>query len=167
MFNDQFDLTHSVLIKNKTMTRRKSATYKVGETVAIAQCYDQIWNLLTDEQVDEVTYMNMKSIYNGKHRHIGCTNKMYVKAEYMPHHILITGRRLQYLQDITDEEIMKEGCNKDLAEDTDLYWFDGATEGRFYATPREAFIVFIDKLMGKGTWEKNPRVWAYEFELVD
>ena len=49
------------------MTRRNSAEYAVGEVVAIAQCYDDIFALLTPEQADEVTYMNMKSIYNGKH----------------------------------------------------------------------------------------------------
>ena len=38
--------------------------------------------------------------------------------------------------------------------------------GRVYHTPREAYAVLIDKVSGKGTWDKNPWVWAYDFELV-
>lgn len=35
-----------------------------------------------------------------------------------------------------------------------------------FDTPREAFAALIDKVSGKGTWESNPYVWAYEFELM-
>lgn len=36
-----------------------------------------------------------------------------------------------------------------------------------FSTPREAFAALIGKVSGKGTWENNPLVWVYEFELVD
>lgn len=32
---------------------------------------------------------------------------------------------------------------------------------------REAFAYLIDMVSGKGTWESNPWVVAYSFELVD
>ena len=35
-----------------------------------------------------------------------------------------------------------------------------------FQTPREAFASLIDKVSGRGTWERNPWVVAYEFELV-
>ena len=35
-----------------------------------------------------------------------------------------------------------------------------------FDTPREAFAALIDKVSGKGTWESNPYVWVYEFELM-
>lgn len=38
--------------------------------------------------------------------------------------------------------------------------------GLWIDTPREAFAALIDKVSGKGTWESNPYVWAYEFELM-
>jgi hypothetical protein len=34
-----------------------------------------------------------------------------------------------------------------------------------YLTPRQAFAALIDKVSGKGTWESNPYVFVYEFEL--
>ena len=30
-----------------------------------------------------------------------------------------------------------------------------------------AFAALIDKVSGKGTWKKNPWVFAYSFELID
>lgn len=38
---------------------------------------------------------------------------------------------------------------------------------KIFPTPREAFAALIDKISGKGTWENNPWVVAYSFELVD
>lgn len=35
-----------------------------------------------------------------------------------------------------------------------------------YPTPRKAFAALIDKVSGKGTWDKNPLVFVYEFELI-
>lgn len=34
------------------------------------------------------------------------------------------------------------------------------------STPREAFAALIDKVSGRGTWESNPYVVVYGFELV-
>ena len=39
--------------------------------------------------------------------------------------------------------------------------------GNCFNTPREAFAHLIDKVSGKGTWDKNPYVFVYDFELVD
>lgn len=36
----------------------------------------------------------------------------------------------------------------------------------WFHTPKEAFAALIDKVSGKGTWEKNPLVFAYGFVRV-
>lgn len=35
-----------------------------------------------------------------------------------------------------------------------------------FATAKESFACLIDKMSGKGTWESNPYVWVYDFELI-
>lgn len=35
-----------------------------------------------------------------------------------------------------------------------------------FFTPRKAFAALIDKVSGKETWNSNPWVFVYEFELV-
>ena len=33
-------------------------------------------------------------------------------------------------------------------------------------TPSKAYAELIDKVSGKGTWESNPYVFVYDFELI-
>lgn len=35
-----------------------------------------------------------------------------------------------------------------------------------YRTAKKAYAALIDKISGKGTWDSNPYVFVYEFELV-
>lgn len=196
MFNDRYGLTQAVIEGRKTMTRRlvpwalteqwmefvsdapsvggvyvhesekefyerEAPRYKVGEVVAVAQSYNEV--------VREFTSLALV---------LGSTNKMFVKAELMPHRIRITGIKCERLQDISDADCMKEGvvggiigyyvpgikC-KDWSKESYVDTEDGRT-WKLFPTPREAFASLIDKVSGLGAWQRNPWVVAYEFELV-
>lgn len=43
---------------------------------------------------------------------------------------------------------------------------DGFDVKEWLNTQREAFAILIDKVSGRGTWERNPWVVVCEFELV-
>ena len=70
---------------------------------------------------------------------------------------------------------MKEGVVKDTCKT----YFNGYTvkfsldqynnilSSEWFRTPREAFAHLIDKVSGKGTWERNPYVFVYDFERMD
>lgn len=142
-------------------------TYKVGEIVAVAQNYESMANggYLDRMTVpsDNALGVEFKPEYCGG----GYKNKMFVAADLMPHHIRITDIKVERLQDISDEDCLKEG----------LYWIIGTPgilkkwtffgEKKIWNTRREAFAALIDKVSGKGTWERNPWVFAYSFELID
>ena len=269
MFSDAFCLTQAVLAGTKAMTRRvlrdnvplgnweetvKHLPYKVGEVVAIAQDYNTIGKTQYDKFGNGVP---------------GNRNKMFTRAELLPHHIKITDVKIERLQSISNENIPKEGAgaflkvfcekasekyekksdniywitgrgydqslsychncarkevealnqeigkgyekyivdggwgvedehpcfcekcgkpllfdfcgnvdlelpNLDLRHESDLYILnqilsqddeDAEKVIRYFA--REAFALLIDKVSGKGTWESNPWVVAYEFNLID
>lgn len=192
MFNDKYGLTQAVLDGRKTMTRRvyklpaksyggleiednkiitfdisgeeiaTSPKYYIGEVVAIAQPYRNIAHP-DDGFLDER--------YEVKDEYVaGWANKMFVRADLMPHHIRITNIKIERLQDISDKDCLKEGIYKGQcgSADThfmDAYYYKGDIQP--YCTPREAFAALIDKVSGKGTWESNSYVFVYEFELVD
>ena len=138
-----------------------NAPYKLGEVVAIAQSYESVYHECGLETMD-ILVSSLK--YNA-----GWTNKMFVKADLMPRHIEFTDRKVERLQDISDEDCLKEGIYEDSGDDefppSIFYEFEGNKDNGF-DTPREAFAALIDKVSGKGTWESNPYVWAYEFELM-
>lgn len=133
--------------------------YEVGDVVAIQQSYSDIG--------DQVGY---RTLQEAPLDHAGWTNKMFVKAEYMPHHIRITDVRVERLRDISDEDCLDEGIIAELdifVEEKPIYSYTFRGCNSWYNTPSDAFAALIDKVSGRGTWESNPLVWAYSFELVD
>lgn len=137
-----------------------SSRYKVGEEVAIAQPYRMT--------ACKVNYneKEIKEVVSS----IGWKNKMYVKANLMPHRIRITDIRIERLQEISDEDCIAEGIKKNpevLRGMWEFSYIKGVTlKFDMSTTPREAYAKLIDHISGKGTWESNPYVFVYEFELI-
>ena len=137
--------------------------YKVGEIVAVAQSYEQVYRQGNMDADD--------AIIRGLKYDPGMCNKMYVRAALMPHQIRITGIRCERLRDISDENCMKEGVVdvtyfKTGGRPYELFALPGHECEETFNTPRQAFAALIDKVSGRGTWDWNPWVVAYEFELV-
>lgn len=101
----------------------------------------------------------------------GWKNKMFVRADLMPHHIRITGIRVERLQDISDEDCFKEGAFESIIMGANgklkEYYIEGPKDICFGKTPREPFATLIDCICGKGVFQSNPYVFVYDFELVD
>ncbi len=214
MFRDRYGLTDLVLSGQKTQTRdvikiqderldylrgwnldggfaefgrdgeeplRLYPKYYVGEVVAVAQSYQKAYPNADFEMVKKWTFMTESA---------GWKNKMFVRPDLMPHAIKITKIRFERLQDISDEDCLAEGVEKDLADGLALYWvpvhiegisweerkarsyelsrheYEGKPGKYFWGTPQEAYAALIDKIYGYGTWASNPYVWVYDFELV-
>lgn len=183
MFNDKYGLTDAVLEGRKTMTRRivsqsvvdnymydtdpkiiDAARFDIGKVVAIAQSYRTIFEKSLGYALPRYHWLD---------DHIdekGFANKMFVKAGEMPHHIKITDIKVERLQDISDEDCLREGIMEGDFMTGYRYYFDewGDVPNHItFKTAREAFAELIDKVSGKGTWEKNPYVFVYKFILID
>lgn len=178
MFNEKYDLTKAVLEGRKTQTRRIAydgdiekprvgyglhnaeedkcilhenwmqvaiSHYKIGEEVAVAQRYSECNRAVC--------------LLDGK----GWNNKMFVKAELMPHSIKITNVRVERLQDISEEDCLKEGIKRK----NERYCVENYKGVCFYTNdPILAFRFLIDNTCGKGTWDSNPWVFVYDFVLI-
>lgn len=140
--------------------------YQVGEVVAIAQSYKD--SGYDPDSLDR--HPKDLSIRGLMKDSAGWNNKMFVKSYACKHHIKITNVKVERLQDISDEDCLKEGIYEDSGDDefppSIFYEFEGNKDDGF-DTPRKAFTALIDKVSGKGTWESNPFVWVYEFKLID
>lgn len=171
-FNDKLGLTQAVLDGRKTMARQivpftfredkmHLSRYKVGEIYAIAQSYETVYH----EQGLETLDMLVSSWKNSK----GWRNKLFVRADAMTHHIRITDLKVERLQDISDEDCLKEGIIHVSTFLGQKIYHTPHVNGSYLSTnvAQEAFAYLIDKVSGKGTWEENPFVWVYEFKLFD
>lgn len=145
------------------MTRRVNCDlkprYNVGEVVAVAQSYK---DLLGDEYLPISIENEVITLVEAGNR--GISNKMFVRAELMPHHIKIVDYRVERLQDISDEDCMKEGVHTGGYQQR---YYSVSGFRKYYSTPQEAFAKLINKVSGKGTWDSNPYVHVYEFEKVN
>ena len=142
--------------------------YKLGEVVAIAQSYKDVDRFhRKGKNADYLEYLD--SILPELKLYPGWGNKMFVKADLMPHHIKITGIKVERLQDISDEECLKEGIIHVSTFLGQKIYHTPHVNGSYLSTnvAQEAFAYLIDKVSGKGTWEENPFVWVYEFKLFD
>ena len=146
--------------------------YKVGEVVSIAQSYMDVDRF--HRKGKNAAYLEyLDSILPELKLYPGWGNKMFVKADLMPHHIRITDIKIERLQDISDEDCLKEGIGKYFigfdSPHTDYmgftYSFDESGKYK-YPNAKQAFASLIDKVSGKGTWSSNPYVFVYEFELL-
>lgn len=171
--------TRQLLLYDACLSLIERSRYAFDEVVAIAQSYKDINELgivqTKPTQGDEYIWFGndggQECVW--AENHAGWKNKMFVKAELMPHHIKIKSIRVERLQDISNEDCLREGVR--LWEDVDpeyklnplgkLYEIAGRWDG--YKSPREAFAALISYVSDEGTWESNPLVWVYEFELVD
>lgn len=175
LFNRKFGLLDAVLNRHKTQTRRifcldqinptaNKPKWHIGEVVAISQPYKDIlsYAYCGKYELDKLTHTK------------GWSNAMFTKADLMPHHIEITGIKIERLQDIDDESCMKEGIGKYFlgfdSPHTDCmgftYSFDESGKYK-YPNAKQAFVSLIYKLLGKCIWESNPFMFVYEFELID
>lgn len=141
--------------------------YKLNEVVAVAQSYEAIRNERYKDYCNDI-YNPFGAKEPDLEGEPGWSNKLFVRADLMPHQIQITGVRIERLQAISDDDCLKEGILKNQFGD---YWFKGFTPsegGLLFKTPREAFATLINRpgVGRKGLWESNPFVVVYEFKLI-
>ena len=161
-------LFHKVEDGSKTETRRifkGNPKYKVGDTVYLKEPY-----YIDPSEMNgcNILYKFEKDI-NG----IKWKNKLFMPEFAARVFIEITEVREERLQDISEEDCIKEGILFCHVSGIDSYT-NGIGENiknlflqRSYPTAREAYAALIDKINGKGTWNSNPWVYVYGFRKYD
>ena len=143
---------------------RKHRRYCVGEVVAVAQSYN---SLGYDPNALDISPKDWRVVRGILGQSKGWNNKMFVRAEACKHKIRITDVRVERLQDISDEDCLKEGVVKWDAGQKDIPFFSYPNSAKCdYDTPQEAFAHLINKVSKKDVWQENPYVFVYDFELV-
>ena len=152
--------------KDGDFTGWNNPLYKFGEVVAIAQSYRD--SGYSPDSLDR--HPKDLSVRGLMKDSAGWNNKMFVKSYACKHHIKITNVKIERLQDISDEDCLKEGIIHAYTDNNGIKRYHTPHTKRGYLSTdvaQQAFSFLIDKVSGKGTWESNPFVFAYEFVLVD
>lgn len=98
---------------DKTGTYVEEKTrYAIDEVVAVAQSYnDAGYECIPYRDTDEYLWLlrDGKAVNGVSITPVCETNKMFTRADLMPHQIRITDIRIERLQDISDEDCLREG----------------------------------------------------------
>lgn len=153
--------------------------YNVGEIIYLKEPYiDDSDMLFTAYPIHEtLTYNNgttlyqygndtsiLDSIYGDK---VKWKNKLFMGAKYARHYIKITSVRAERLQDISNEDCIKEGIEEERNWGNGTEWFTYCNGTHSLDTPRGAYKALINSIDGKDTWDSNPWVWVYDYVLCD
>jgi hypothetical protein len=130
--------------------------YKPGETLYLKEPYAVL---------DDMILYRYGS--NGESTVDTWQNKLFMPGKYARYFIEITGVRAERLQEISDEDCMKEGIREERFVNFpyETFYVIPDMSCPLSNTPREAYAVLINEINGCGTWESNPFVWVYDFKL--
>ncbi len=183
-------ITPEPKIQNGWIVKPKSK-YKVGEIVYLKEPYaetcDEFGSPLVAYRFDNTAFYLIRKDENGDYVQLNTIkkpvstkwtinnfpacgewkNKLFMPEWAARYFIEITGVRVERLQDISEEDCFKEGIEKNVFKGKVLNipeYFNGYET---FDAPIEAYAALIDKISGKGTWEKNPFVWVYDFRLIE
>ncbi len=149
-----------------------NSKYKIGEVVAVAQSYKNANVRYLPEEDEEFGCYNFPADQTK-----GWDNKMFVRADLMPHQIQITDISIQKLRDISDEDVIKEGFSLEPINDNNgsyafhheymLTYLDkmGLSKEIRDRSAKDAYSLLIDKIYPNLLWE-NPYVFTYDFKLI-
>lgn len=160
----------------------KAKVKTTGEVIEVSR----IENIITKRGVERQYVDNKRSwctyvqselefIKEELHKNIDWEQRRYEIAKDMMtsaeqhNQIRIINVRVERLQDISDEDCLKEGIIKGQCGSADTHFMDAyyvPNDIQPYCTPQDAYEILIDKVSGKDTWERNPYVFVYDFELV-
>lgn len=186
-------ITPEPKIQNGWIVKPKSK-YKVGEIVYLKEPYaetcDEYGSPLIAYRFDNTAFYLIRKDENGDYYQLNTIkkpvttnwtinnfpacgewkNKLFMPEWAARYFIEITAVRAERLQDISEEDCVKEGIwyapiqVLSWKEELTPMWANGLNR---HQTPQKAYAVLIDKISGKGTWEKNPFVWVYDFRLIE
>lgn len=187
------DIVCSTIIDNKLLFEARDENdalvflkprYKVGDVLYLKEPYKKWTRGLSEGRHTSILYKYgeetpcSKVGLEGSSYYTDWKNKLFMPAYSARNYIKIKAVRAERLQDISNEDCIKEGIYQTgcIAED----YFEPVYENGYnatskksgilciqYDTPREAYAALIDAINGKDTWDNNPWVWVYDYELID
>ena len=153
------------LMENDNDTVFAKSRFSIGEIVALAESYSSTYRKYKNEakivcrKEEMLRKEHIAEMF--KREHIlekGWDNKLFVRPEEMLYTLTITDIEFHRLQDIDDNDCLKEGIYQ--CEDGRFVYHNSRES---YETPKEAFASLIDVVTKKGTWKRNPYCFVYYF----
>ena len=150
------------------LPRQYYPRYNIGEIVAVAESYKRIFDSVQIDKSYAESKLRICKEYPAFIPEKSFCSKRWVKPELMPYQIKITDVRIERVQDISEEDSLVEGLDIiHIGGSGTKYICKNRGEYVDYTfNPRVAYEFMYKRIYGAKSWESNPWVWVYEFEIV-
>lgn len=148
---------------------QKYAPYKVGDILYVRETWAYGFPLFVyraDGEEIEISKPNGTTYSFGKAEGLKWHPSTRMPKEAARIFLRVTDVRVERLQDITDDQAIREGCNG-------VFYGNGENMGDGWEiTPVDEYIPLWNSTVKKSDldifgWDANPRVWVIEFERVE
>lgn len=160
---------------NKYMERdAKKLTINIGDIIWVRETYFDTSNVPKAELFKDVG----KYIYKADNAYIGSQNwkpSLFMTKEACRLWLKVANVRVQRLQDITEDDAKKEGLlTEELMSEAFRNHFGYSVGYKNYLSkhtdfvrcPIESYKSLWEYINGKGSWDANPFVWVFDFEII-
>lgn len=146
--------------------------YNVGDILYLKEPYKKWTRGLSEGRHTSILYKYGEETtcdkigVDGSSYYTDWKNKLFMPASAARHFIKITAVRAERLQDISNEDCVREGIEHKFPKATSMTQaridYESAEPGL-----REAYKALINSIDGKDTWDNNPWVWVYDYTLCN
>lgn len=139
--------------------------YNVGETIYLKEPY--VYRSKHDKVYYKFDYYQNNQLINGEpYAHDGWKNKLFMPESAARYVIKITDVKVERVQDISEEDSMAEGVESIEGLAGTFYRSYQRINAHAFTQAKFSFRTLWESINGKESWEKNPWVWVYHFELT-
>ena len=147
------------------------ARYGVGETVYIKEAWavDKRYDNLPPSKIPRTPiYFKDHEIAEDIEPTLGrWRSPLHLPSWYARYFITITDVRAERLQEITEEDCLKEGIERHTDRGNNIFWYE--VVGSYHGDTQEvsgikSFAKLWDSINKDYPWESNPFIFRYEFE---
>lgn len=166
-------------VDDNRVCKKSKPKYQVGDIVYVkesAYITPENWcDTQSEANFPNRVYVGYKSDMSGdsircaEDYNIKLTPSIFMPKKYARIFLKITNIKVERVQDISEADSIKEGIQKADNEEPPFYADFGTSSLGFRYTAKEVYKALWDKINGKKancSWEDNPAVFVYEFELL-
>ena len=129
--------------------------------------FNKYWEQSCDDLMKAGYELNENECYSDyDYKALRLRPNIFLRKEAARIWLRVESVRVERLQDISEEDAMKEGIEHYYDEDEQL-WFRGYTdEADGLLSPSESFRTLWQSINGADSWQANPFVWVISFTVL-
>lgn len=156
---------------------KASPEIKNTSWVQMGEKFEDYFIKWTDQLLDKGCKSNEEGHFVWE---VGESPVNWIPSLFMPKvacrlNLRITNIRIERLNDITEEDAIKEGVNKNIEPGKESEWEPDFGYEDYSAkdldgfpcfTAKDSFQTLWESINGKDSWKENPWVWVIQFEVI-